>query len=64
MHQMAKLCIIITSRVSSGGNRISPICLSVRLSALSRPNRLTYGHKIWCQDVAEQYLECVQRARS
>ncbi len=49
---------IFTSRVSSGGNRISTVfpsfrvsvCSSVSSSALSESNRLTYGHETWHRD--------------
>ncbi len=46
---------IFPSRVSGRGYKIGPVCLCVCvcacvcLSALSQPNRLMYGSKIWCE---------------
>ena len=47
-------CTLFTSRVSGRGNKIGPVCPCFRppvsSSALSWPNRLTYGHQISYRD--------------
>ena len=46
---------IFTSRFSGRGNRIGPVCLCVRLSALSWQNSLTYHCLIW----DSKFLVCI-----